>query len=334
MEYHSTAGRPMAVIDCVEQKQYINSFCVTSRGTWIVSVTSGHSGRAKVYTRRSEDRGRTWSSERSVAFDAKIRFGDDYDAEMGQLVPVTGLPGVEGERVYQFHIVRNIRKGARFGKIVYTISEDDGRTWRGPGKAGSVYELEAPVYELVGHEWGWHLMAPPRRMRNGELCLPLNVCTDPPSLRDIRSELVFARSENIYTESDPARIEFSFHPEPPRGVPVPLDWAPGESQGMEPQVAELPDGRVFAVIRTGNGNVAFVVSADDGRTWSEPKVLRREEGGAPILNPNCPCPLTTLSDGRLVLLHCNNDGSVDGVNDVYRADVVRHPIYVSVGLPK
>ena len=163
---HGNAGNPMAIIDQVEKKQYINSFCVTRKGTWIVSVTSGEIGEAKVYVRRSEDQGRTWSEDRILVYSPRIdeRLGnrEDYDCEMGQLFPVPDPIGETGtHRIYQFSIVRNIRKGTRFGKLVYTYSEDDGETWLGPHGANSCYDLKSPVYDTVGHAWGWHLMAVP-----------------------------------------------------------------------------------------------------------------------------------------------------------------------------
>jgi len=325
----------MAVIDAEEMKQYINSFCVTPRETWIISVTSGKIGEAKVYVRRSGDRGKTWSAHRITVYDPDrdpvLEHPERYDCEMGQLYtvpqPINGV-----QRIYQVSIVRNVLEGTRFGRLVYTVSEDDGRTWFGAGGPGTVFELDSPAYDLIGHNHGWHLMAPPRLMSNGRVYLPMNASTDPKKLADIRCEVVFARSRNILTEKDPAKLSFDFTPPPPHGIRVPLVGHPGESHGMEAQIVELSDHRLFTVMRTGNGCVYFSTSRDFGDTWSEPKPLRRDDGRARVLNPNCACPLTKLSGGRYALLHCNNDGKVPGANGVFAASVVRHPIYVSVGV--
>jgi hypothetical protein len=333
MDYQTTAAHPMAVIDDLERKQYINSFCKTQAGTWVVSVTTGQQGKARVYVRRSEDKGQTWSPERIWVFDPHDHpdYGPDYDCEMGQLYPVPDP--IDGKhRIYQFSIVRNVKQGARFGKIVYTISEDDGRTWLGPDGPQSVYDLETPVYAITGHTWCWHLMAPPRLMPDGRVYLPTNPSTDPNPLQDIRCEPVYPRSRNILTERDPAKITFDFRPPPPHGVFVPLKHAPNESHGMEAQIVPLNDGRLFSSIRTGAGCLYFTTSGDNGETWSEAKPLRRDDDGDLLLNPNCACPLTKLSDGRYVQLHCNNDGNIYGVNDVFNAGVVRTPVYVSVGV--
>ena len=333
---HGNAGNPMAVIDQVEMKQYINSFCVTQKGTWIVSVTSGQIGKARVYVRRSEDRGKTWSEDRISVYDPHIddRFEREiYDCEMGQLFAVPNPLGPNGVyRIYQFSIVRNIKKGWRFGKLVYTYSEDDGKTWQGPDGANSFYDLDSPVYEIVGHNWGWHLMAPASLMSNGMVYLPMNASTDPEKLGDIRCEPVFARSSNILTEPDPEKISFDFKPSSPHGLFVPLNDKPGQSYGMEAQITELSDHRLFSVMRTGNGCIYFTTSDDFGETWNPAKPLRRDDGGDLILNPNCPNPLAKLSDGRYAVLHCNNDGNVEGAEDVFDAGKVRSPIFVSVGV--
>jgi hypothetical protein len=334
---HGNAGHPIAVIDEMEMKQYINSFCVTRKGTWIVSVTSGEIGKAKVYVKRSEDKGKTWSKDRILVYnpdiDRRLENREDYDCEMGQLFPVPNpIDDKETYRIYQFSIVRNIKEGWRFGKLIYTYSEDDGKTWIGPHGLNSFYDLESPVYDIVGHNWGWHLMAPPRLMSNGMVYLPMNASTDPKKLADIRCEPVFARSRNILTEIDPSKISFDFKPAPPHGIFVPMKGKPGESHGMEAQIVELSDHRLFSVMRTGNGCVYFTTSEDFGETWNEAKPLRRDDGEDPVLNPNCPCPLTKLIDGRYALLHCNNDGRVGGASNVFAAGSVRNPIYVSIGV--
>lgn len=56
----------------------------------------------------------------------------------------------------------------------------------------------------------------------------------------------------------------------------------------------LPDGRLFAVMRTSIGHPVWSVSADNGHTWSRPEVLREKDGGPAILQPCSPCPIYDL----------------------------------------
>ena len=53
----------------------------------------------------------------------------------------------------------------------------------------------------------------------------------------------------------------------------------------------LPDGRLFAVMRTTIGHPIWSVSEDNGRHWSKPEILREKDGGQPILQPCSPCPI-------------------------------------------
>lgn len=322
MDYSTSAQNPFAVIDVSDdQGQYINSFCITHTGTWLISVTVGHSEWGTVYTRRSEDRGRTWQDRVMVMEPGAAEPGRTL--EMGQLLP---LP----DRIYQFHI-RHTHRNTRFGEIKYTVSRDDGRTWEGPGGPGTLYSLKSPVYELSPDNDGWHLMAPGLTLSNGEWLLPMNISTDPIPLSEIRSELVFAVSRGVFDACSPEAVEFAFFPGPPHGVHVPLEAVPGQSLGQEPQVVELSDGRLLCVCRTGNGCVYYTVSDDLGRTWREARPLRYREGGERLLHPNAPCPLSRLSGGRYALLFCNNDGSAFGGADPFDHTRNRNPVYVAVG---
>jgi len=328
--YSTSASRPMAVIDDLSDKQYINSVCVTQTGAWLISVTAGHGENTLSYTRRSTDQGRTWEP-RVVAYDGKDA-GPGHCCEMGQLFAVPEPLGPAGtHRIYQFHILRDTAAGTRFGRLVFTISEDDGRTWMGPRGPNSAYRLDTPSYELAPNHNGWHLMAPPIALSNGELLLPMNVSTDPPALADIRSELVFAISRNIFTEPDPPRIKFQFFPKPPHGVTAPLRSVPGASLAQEPQVVELSDKRLMCVMRTGNGCMYYTVSHDHGRTWQPTEPLRDRPGGDILPHPNAPCPFTRLSKGRYALLYCNNDGTAFGGKDPFDHMKNRQPIYIAIG---
>ncbi|MDO4558473.1 MAG: sialidase family protein, partial [Planctomycetia bacterium] len=59
----------------------------------------------------------------------------------------------------------------------------------------------------------------------------------------------------------------------------------------EPSIVKLPDGRLFALLRTGTGYPHWSVSVDDGETWSSPEILRDRDDGTPFLHPLSPCPI-------------------------------------------
>jgi hypothetical protein len=177
--YSTSALNPMAVIRDTPHSKYINCVCVTPSGAWIISYTSYEVPGGATFTQRSTDRGRTWG-EPALAYDGKDH-GEHCSCEMGQLLPVPaichpegaqrprdlalGVPNdqtlhfVQGDnasgaagRVYQFHVLRDTTVGTRFGRLVYTISEDGGPSWRGPNGANSTYAIATTGLRAVAGE--------------------------------------------------------------------------------------------------------------------------------------------------------------------------------------
>ena len=91
-------------------------------------------------------------------------------------------------------------------------------------------------------------------------------------------------------------------------VETPTAFLPREGHAVEEAcIVGLPDGRLFSVMRTTLGYPIWSVSADDGKTWSRPEILRLQDGGEPILHPRSPCPIYdyeggTARSGRYFLL--------------------------------
>ena len=68
---------------------------------------------------------------------------------------------------------------------------------------------------------------------------------------------------------------------------------PGSTYGRqcdEASIVKLPDGRLFAILRTKCGYICWSQSRDSGRTWDETKLLKDAEG-KPYLHPCSPCPM-------------------------------------------
>ncbi len=59
----------------------------------------------------------------------------------------------------------------------------------------------------------------------------------------------------------------------------------------EASVVKLPDGRLFALMRSSIGHPVWSQSRDGGKTWSNPKALLDRDGGKPFLHPRSPCPM-------------------------------------------
>ena len=93
--------------------------------------------------------------------------------------------------------------------------------------------------------------------------------------------------------------------------------SPGNSRNSEGAFVTLKDGRVlfaYSRYRAGRGgdadpaDIAARVSADDGRTWSEPPhVIVANEGGCNVMSAS----LLRLQDGRLALIYLRKNSVED-----------------------
>ena len=150
-------------------------------------------------------------------------------------------------------------------------------------------------------------------------------------LFEMDSEIRFLRFENLLTEKDPKRLRVTTWPKSDHGLRVPREDKPQVSVVQEPSLVVLPDERLFCVMRTLNGYVAWAQSRDHGRTWSKAEPLRYRDGGDLVLQPISPCPLYPLRDGRFLLLFHNNDGTAHGGKGPGDYKKNRYPAYLAVG---
>jgi hypothetical protein len=86
-------------------------------------------------------------------------------------------------------------------------------------------------------------------------------------------------------------------PSPHGGLPGRVGMAHPRCE--EATFAALPDGLVFAALRTIEGHVWSTVSADDGLSWA-PAI------STGLAHPCAPAPVFRLSDGRLLMFTHNN----------------------------
>ncbi|MBP3269625.1 MAG: C69 family dipeptidase [Bacteroidales bacterium] len=99
---------------------------------------------------------------------------------------------------------------------------------------------------------------------------------DDPQIRDIRISF-FNTDEDSF---DASKVENDHEYTSRDGLRV-----------EEACITGLPDGRLFAVMRTTIGHPIWSVSSDDGKTWSRPEILRYKDDGDAILQPCSPCPI-------------------------------------------
>jgi len=102
---------------------------------------------------------------------------------------------------------------------------------------------------------------------------------DDPEIRDIKISFFSTDKDSFDAEKIETDVEF----------------VPREGPAVEEAcIVGLPDGRLFALMRSSLGHPVWSLSSDDGKTWSNPEILRFRDGGTPIDHPRSPCPIYDL----------------------------------------
>ncbi|MEY5024593.1 MAG: Sialidase precursor, partial [Verrucomicrobiota bacterium] len=207
---------------------------------------------------RSTDGGRTWKEQGRMKMEWNLT-GMVSDGGTSFLRLRDGRLAV----VFNRH-VRGLHGG---GTPALAFSSDDGNTWTA---AKVLLEDDAAFYVMNDR-----LI----QLRSGRLVLPV--------ARKVGAD-EGDRDEGLAMLSDDAGATWrlsrgSAELDAPRGM-------------AEPCVAELGDGRVLMLARTGLGSLHAALSADGGETWSPPEATTLESACSSLT-------LRTLPDGRLIVFY-------------------------------
>ncbi len=279
---------------------------------------------------RSADDGETWSPPLQIAGPATP---DDPAHMASWAFPMVAKTG----RIY---VLYNQNQGTQgwikmhTGTMAGTCSDDHGRTW---SPAQQVPMPRSPYDDPEGKippEWiVWQV---PERDLQGRYFVGYThwvnkaraTRPDAESWTQIESVCSFMRFENIDDNPEPREIRITFSAWADQALRVPHFKYPLLSIAQEPSIVRLPDQRLFCVMRTNSGYIWYSVSADDGRTWGNPRPLLRKDHGTPILQPVGCCPIYQLADGRYVLLHHNNRGDIESKPE--NTSRPRRPAYIAL----
>lgn len=304
--------------------------------TWTTATREADPNQRVVFS-RSTDRGLTWSEPQTIDGPGPDDVPGTGMASWQFLVVAKGVLSGGGARIWCFYN-KNIgiddARAADTGALRGRYSDDDGLTWSGetfdfPIAPNAISNPDSSVPHT------WIVYQNPGLAADGAVLAGFtrwaSNARDPGvGMLERSSEVCFLRFENILSERDPSRIIVTTWPRSPHGLRVPSPFRP-VSVAQEPTAQPLSDGRLISVFRTLTGRVYYALSADDGRSWGEPRPLRYEPGGEEVLNPMAPCPLYMLADGRFLLLFYNNDGSGHGGSGPTDAANVRNPAWITVG---
>ena len=187
------------------------------------------------------------------------------------------------------------------GMMYGCYSDDGGETWSKPEMVPFPIRFDAdPEDPSVPPSWcNWQ-----RPLRLGEGDRYLVACSrhgKAPYDEKPSCKVEFWQNENIDDDPEVRDIKISFFSTNreslyAKGVESETNYVPSEGPAAEEAaIVGLPDGRLFAMMRSSTGYPIWSVSCDDGKTWSFPEILRSRDGGTPIKHPRSPCPIYDLN---------------------------------------
>ncbi len=297
---------------------------------WTQSTFEGRPDQRIVFA-RSDDEARTWTRPRVLA-GPPARAEGHMASWAFPMVSRSGRIYV----LYSRHVGVNDVFTHTTGRMAGIYSDDAGATWSGeqiipmPPSRWDNPDPHVPANWIV---WQKPLRLPGGRYFCG-FTRWVSPAARPPAPIDHWSAqaavVEFMRFENVDDDPPTGGLQVSYFARDDDALQVGFPGHPQVSVVQEPSLVVLPDGRLFCVMRTAAGSPYWSVSSDGGETWAPPRLLRRRDGGAPVLHPLSPCPVYELSDGRFLLLHHNHDGHFEGFGPLDTADH-RRPIFAAVG---
>lgn len=298
---------------------------------WTQSSWEG-AGNHRIVIAHSPDQGRTWEAPRTIA--GNYRRGEGLQASWG--FPIPSASG----RLYlfwnQYQGVDDVHHQFT-GTLDVAVSDDDGRTFSPPvtlpmpRSAHDHPDATVPANWIVWQKPGQDSHG--RWLTGFTRWTSRAVRPEPPDggwWGSWDSAAEFMRFDNLDEGPDPGDIAISWPQVAGGRLTVPYPGHPAVSVAQEPSWVVLPDGRLFCTLRTFTGQIWYTVSEDDGGHWREPEPLLRADGGEPLRQPLCCCPIYSFSDGLFVLLYHNNDGHFEQYLP-RDTSFNRRPAYVAVG---
>lgn len=288
----------------------------TDDGAWLCCVTtgSGHEGAAgqHVVTRRSTDRGRTWSDPVAV---------EPPDGPEASYAVMLKVPS---GRVYIFYnhntdrvteVKRHDGKGAftrvdSLGHFVFKFSDDHGRTWSARRYDIPVREFACDRENVYGGKlrFFWNVGKP---FVHGQAAfVSLHKVGKMGDGFFAQSEGVLLRSDNLLSEGDPEKLHWETLPDGDVGLRTPPGGGPVSE---EQSYCVLSDGSFYCVYRSVDGYPVEAYSRDGGHTWTEPR-YKRYADGRPVKHPRAANFAWKCENGKYLYWYHNHGGRFIGQN--------------------
>ena len=203
----------------------------------------------------------------------------------------------KGGRLYCLWNQQTTSKGPHCGLMFGAYSDDDGDTWSAPKLVPFTERMDAdPADDHIPPSWcNWQ--RPLRLGENGKYFVGCSRHGKAPYDAKGGCKIEFWQFENIDENPPVENIRLKYFSTNRNALDATKigdgNWfMPKEGPAIEEAgIVKLPDGRLFAMMRSSIGHPVWSQSRDGGRTWSEAKPLLDRDGGTPYLHPRSPCPI-------------------------------------------
>ena len=287
---------------------------------WTQSTFEG-TGNNHLVMSSSLDGGKTWAYPKYIIGSRAMTREDGLkEAQASWGFPIVTKSG----RIYLFYyreilgVVDNHRQLTAVFAAIY--SDDIGKTW---SESVDIKQRVTP-YDSDEYVQDNIVFEVPMRGPDGKYLAGFTkyVSKRIPEERQGGCRVYFYKFENIDDDPEIEDLQITTLPEDDRGIFV---YRPSGEKGRieEPAWVILPDGRLFATMRTNLGTVFYSFSSDGGKSWNTPRVLYFDDN-TPFVHPISPCPIFDLGEGRYVQFFHN-------ANNPRKPHLPRNVVYKAIG---
>ena len=186
------------------------------------------------------------------------------------------------------------------GMMYGRYSDDAGETWSEPEMVPFTQRMDSdPEDPSIPPSWcNWQ--RPLRLGEDGKYLVGCSRHGKAPYDEMSGCKVEFWQYENIDDDPEVRDIRISYFSTGRQSfdaskIETDIDYLPREGYAVEEaSIVGLPDGRLFALMRSSLGHPVWSQSSDNGKTWTVPKILLDKDGGTAFLHPRSPCPIYDL----------------------------------------
>ena len=241
---------------------------------------------------RSADGGRTWTAPVILAGSATLAHPIPVAAWQQPMLSRSG-------RLYCLWNQETTIKKHLCGELYGRYSDDAGQTWSEPEQIPFPQRFSLDPADLAVPPTWCMWQRPLRLGKDGRFLAGCSRYGKDADGREF-SRIEFWQYDNIDEDPEVRDIRISFFNTDEEAldadkVETDVAFTPREAHALEEAcIVGLPDGRLFAVMRSSLGHPVWSLSSDDGAHWTQPQILRDRDGGTALLQPRSPCPIYDL----------------------------------------